>query len=74
MKLTTHLHLVPRSRMHGAILLLPNIPKLKKTSPYQTFIIVHQLPIKYFAFIRYKEKNWEYKKTVHQLSADFKKA
>jgi hypothetical protein len=26
MKLTTHLHLVPRSRMHGAIPPLPNTP------------------------------------------------
>jgi hypothetical protein len=36
--------------------------------------VTHQLQIKYFAFVRYWRKKWEYDETVHQPFIDFKKA
>jgi hypothetical protein len=38
------------------------------------FDITDQLLIRFFAFIRYWRKKWEYIETVHQLFVDFKKA
>jgi hypothetical protein len=38
------------------------------------FGIINQLLIRYFAFIGYQKKKWEYNGTVHQLFIDFKKA
>jgi hypothetical protein len=38
------------------------------------FDVIVQLLIKYFAFVRYRRKKWEYNGTVHQLFIDFKKA
>jgi hypothetical protein len=38
------------------------------------FDIRDQLLIRYFSFVRYWRKKWEYNETVQQLSIDFKKA
>jgi hypothetical protein len=36
--------------------------------------VTNQQLIRFFAFVRYWKKNWEYNETVHQLFIDFKKA
>jgi hypothetical protein len=38
------------------------------------FDVTDQLPVRFFAFVRYWKKKWEYSETVHQLFIDFKKA
>jgi hypothetical protein len=38
------------------------------------FSITDQLLIRFFAFVRYWGKKWEYNEIVHQLFIDFKKA
>jgi hypothetical protein len=38
------------------------------------FDVTDQLLIRFFAFVRYWKKKWEYNQTVHQLFIDFKKA
>jgi hypothetical protein len=38
------------------------------------FDVTDQLLIRFFAFVRYWRKKWEYNETVHQLFIDFKKA
>jgi hypothetical protein len=38
------------------------------------FDVTDQLMIRYFAFVRYWRKKWEYDETVHQLFVEFKKA
>jgi hypothetical protein len=38
------------------------------------FDIIHQLLIRYSAFVSYWRKKWEYNGIVHQLFIDFKKA
>jgi hypothetical protein len=35
--------------------------------------VIHQLLIRFSAFVRYWRKKWEYNETVHQLFIDFKK-
>jgi hypothetical protein len=37
------------------------------------FDVTDQLLIRFFAFVRYWRKKWEYNETVHQLFSDFKK-
>jgi hypothetical protein len=38
------------------------------------FNVTDQLLIKFFAFVRYWRKKWEYSETVYQLFIGFKKA
>jgi hypothetical protein len=37
------------------------------------FDVTDQLPIRFFAFVRYWRKKWEYNEIVHQQFIDFKK-
>jgi hypothetical protein len=38
------------------------------------FDVTHQLLIRFFAFVRYWRKKWEYNETVLQIFLDFKKS
>jgi hypothetical protein len=38
------------------------------------FDVTDQLVIRYFAFVTYKRKKWEYNEAVYQHFIDFKKA